>query len=162
MCLHCNKGSGSEKLWWKNFSSKFLTPIWHFSKIFEEFWYYRESFHVLTTDWNTTLEVFHSLDDVKYLRIHSMNIKKFFKKKKFSSKFLTQIWSFQRSQYDAISPLANFECQKKFFWDLTVVVYFSYPPRTFTCPRNFCQSAGGIAKLVGLCTFRSPPLSHVQ
>ena len=55
-----------------------------------------------------------SLDDAEHVRIHSMNIK-FFSKKKFSSKFLTQIWSLKRSQYETISPLANFEYQKKKF-----------------------------------------------
>ena len=55
-----------------------------------------------------------SVDDAKHVRIDLMNIIfLFFLKKKFSSKFLTQIWPFPRSQYEKISPLANFECQKK-------------------------------------------------
>ena len=41
--------------------------------------------------------------------------KKILLKKIFSSKFLTQIWHFPRSQYEKSSLLANFECQKKFF-----------------------------------------------
>ena len=49
--------------------------------------------------------------------------RKFLLKKKFSSKFLTQIWLFQRSQYEKISPLANFVCQKK-FWDVLSKIRF--------------------------------------
>ena len=42
----------------------------------------------------------------------------------FSSKFLTQIWHFPRSQCEKIPSLANFECQKKFFWVILSKICF--------------------------------------
>ena len=51
-----------------------------------------------------------SLDDSKYVRIDLMNIKNFLEKS--FHRNLTQIWPFPRSQYEKISPLANFERQK--------------------------------------------------
>ena len=45
----------------KKNSSKFLTPIWNFTEIFEEFSSHGDSFYVLITNWNTFLKVFHNL-----------------------------------------------------------------------------------------------------
>ena len=53
-------------------------------------------------------------------------------KKKFSSKFLTQIWHFPQSQYEKSSLRANFECQKK------MLRHFCKNPRP-----QFCRSWSG-------------------
>ena len=88
-----------------------------FIKIFMILYCNVNTFRIIHNKWKYIFRSFpQSLDDSKHVLIHSMNIK-IFSKKKDSSKFLTQIWSFPRSQYVAISPLANFECQKK-FWDI--------------------------------------------
>ena len=87
-----------------------LRPSWCFLRVY--YW--------LKYDYGSFSQ---SSRDAKHVRIGLKNKKNFVEKKN-SSKFLTQIWHFPRSQYEKSSLLANFECQKKFFWDLKSKIRF--------------------------------------